>query len=428
MWCAEGMRAVKLTDVQQLRFAQPGDRERVPPRAGSAGAVATTARRRRCSLHFAGEGKRKVQVGLRGRGADLEDQLPAGAGGEGEAVPAGVGDGREPDRRGLGRRQDGAGQRAGPISFKMDLYNPLYVDRPTVEPELFASLRPVTYRGGFNGRRATASAQPSRRPGDAAEADVAAGPGGGGPARRLRPAGATAPAARRPTARPRPKLAGGRSTPNDAERGSTRSDVGRELGRRLGTGSGRQRGDGGRAGRLLPVRDRPPGDARPAEDRACCRSSARTSRARGSRIYNPSVQAKHPLLGLRFKNTSGAHLNQGPITVFEGSVYAGDTRVLDVQPNEERLRQLRHRPRHRSRSARPAPGTQKITSVKAVKGIVTTVTKVTEEKKYRIVNRSPDRPHAADRAPEPHEPAVQAGGHGQAGRGHARGVPVPDRR
>ena len=54
-------------------------------------------------------------------------------------------------------------------------------------------------------------------------------------------------------------------------------------------------------------------------------------------IYNPSVQAKHPLLGLRFKNTSGAHLNQGPITVFEGSVYAGDTRVLDVQPNEERL-------------------------------------------------------------------------------------------
>src|SRR5204862_6306973 len=36
-----------------------------------------------------------------------------------------------------------------PISFKMDLYNPLYINRPTVEPELFASLRPVTYRGGF---------------------------------------------------------------------------------------------------------------------------------------------------------------------------------------------------------------------------------------------------------------------------------------
>src|SRR5262249_48289070 len=32
-----------------------------------------------------------------------------------------------------------------PISFQMDLYQPLYVPRPTVEPELFASLRPPTY-------------------------------------------------------------------------------------------------------------------------------------------------------------------------------------------------------------------------------------------------------------------------------------------
>ena len=36
-----------------------------------------------------------------------------------------------------------------PISFKMDLYNPLYVGRPTVEPELFASLRPPTYNGAL---------------------------------------------------------------------------------------------------------------------------------------------------------------------------------------------------------------------------------------------------------------------------------------
>src|SRR6185436_3303089 len=33
-------------------------------------------------------------------------------------------------------------------------------------------------------------------------------------------------------------------------------------------------------------------------------------------------------------------------------------------------------------------GAQKITSVKAVKGIVTTITKVTDEKTYRVVNRS----------------------------------------
>src|SRR5205085_7412517 len=51
-------------------------------------------------------------------------------------------------------------------------------------------------------------------------------------------------------------------------------------------------------------------------------------------IYNEQTQAKFPLLGLKIKNTSGLHLMQGPITVFEGNSYAGDARILDVQPNE----------------------------------------------------------------------------------------------
>ena len=54
-------------------------------------------------------------------------------------------------------------------------------------------------------------------------------------------------------------------------------------------------------------------------------------------IYNERTQAKFPLLGLKFKNTTGLHLMQGPITVFEGTTYAGDARILDLQPNEERL-------------------------------------------------------------------------------------------
>src|SRR5947199_8050838 len=103
-------------------------------------------------------------------------------------------------------------------------------------------------------------------------------------------------------------------------------------------------------------------------------------------IYNPAVQAKHPLLGLRVKNTTGLHLNQGPVTVFEGSTYAGDTRVLDVQPNEERL--LAYAIDLGTEvDPQNGPGSAKITTVKAVKGVVTTTTKVREERKYRIVNR-----------------------------------------
>ena len=54
-------------------------------------------------------------------------------------------------------------------------------------------------------------------------------------------------------------------------------------------------------------------------------------------IYNESVQARHPLLGLRFKNPAAQALMQGPVTVFEGGEYAGDSRILDMQPGEERL-------------------------------------------------------------------------------------------
>src|SRR4029077_17683431 len=54
-------------------------------------------------------------------------------------------------------------------------------------------------------------------------------------------------------------------------------------------------------------------------------------------IYNPTVHPKFPMLGLKLKNTSGLHLMQGPITVFEGSTYSGDARIQDVQPNEQPL-------------------------------------------------------------------------------------------
>src|SRR5947209_20192814 len=46
-------------------------------------------------------------------------------------------------------------------------------------------------------------------------------------------------------------------------------------------------------------------------------------------IYSPRVHGQFPLLGLRFKNTTGLHLMQGPVTVFEGNSYAGDARILD---------------------------------------------------------------------------------------------------
>jgi hypothetical protein len=253
-----------------------------------------------------------------------------------------------------------------PISFKMDLYNPLYINRPTVEPELFASLRPVTYRGGFG--REIQEARPEIDRLDKATVDAAVTQANLGPNPSQGAAYATFP---------------GRS---GATRSKLAKETAAELGQRLGTSAVGNAATAGALGDFFQyVIDHPVTLAR--QKSALLPIVGKDIEGSKVSIYNEFVQVKHPLLGLRFKNTSGAHLNQGPITVFEGSVYAGDTRVLDVQPNEERLLSYAI-DLGTEVDPRAGAGAQKITSVKAVKGIVTTVTKVTNEKTYRIVNRS----------------------------------------
>jgi len=54
-------------------------------------------------------------------------------------------------------------------------------------------------------------------------------------------------------------------------------------------------------------------------------------------IYNAAVLAKNPLNGARVKNTTDKHLLAGPITVLEAGTYAGDARIDNVPPGQERL-------------------------------------------------------------------------------------------
>src|SRR5262245_12627913 len=62
LWCAEGVRAVKLGEVQRLRFANPVIENEVR-RALETLALSHDSQKKAVSLHFAGEGKRKVEVG-----------------------------------------------------------------------------------------------------------------------------------------------------------------------------------------------------------------------------------------------------------------------------------------------------------------------------------------------------------------------------
>jgi hypothetical protein len=386
MWCAEGLRSVKLPDIQQLKFANPLVESEFR-RALDVLALSHDSQKKAVSLHFAGEGKRKVQVGYVIEAPIWKTSYRLVLGEKDKPYLQGWALIENPTD------EDWAGVKMAlisgrPISFKMDLYNPLFVPRPTVEPELFASLRPVTYRGRFgNGTSNTLTLGDMDKDGMMQSLDLPAG-GVTGAFGKSKRAGAM------PTAPAAESLEFGLQTGADFNRSVRENNPAAyyarlaeaELGQRLATATVGNAATAAALGDFFQYTiDHPVSLAR--QKSAMLPIVGKDVEGQKVSIYNQNVQTRHPLLGLKFKNTSGAHLNQGPITVFEGSVYAGDTRVLDVQPNEERLVSYAI-DLGTEVDPQVGPGTQKITSVKAVKGIVTTVTKVMEEKKYKAINRS----------------------------------------
>jgi hypothetical protein len=368
MWCAEGVRAVKLSDVQRLRFANPVIENEVR-RALETLAMSHDAQKKSVSLHFAGEGKRKVEVGY-----VIENPIWKTS----YRLVLGKDDAqKKPYLQGWAVVENPTDEdwhaitmalvSGRPISFKMDLYNPLYVARPTVEPELFASLRPPTYGGAL-----------AKMPTVNAPAPVAAAPAGPGATAGF------APAADGKGAGMGFGAGGGRGLANRrqfADEAAKKLSEDLELGRSVQTvATASSLGD-----YYQYVIDRPVDLAR--QKSALLPIVNKDVEGKRVSIYNAAVQPKHPLLGLKFKNTTGMPLTQGPVTVFEGSVYAGDTRVLDLQPDEERLVSYAI-DLGTEVAVKPGNNTSRITSVKAVKGIIHTHTVLRQELVYDVSNRS----------------------------------------
>src|SRR5262249_34830768 len=139
----EGIRSVNLAHVQKLQFAKDS-LEQEFRKALEVLATGHDKQKKTVSINFNGNGARSVRVGYVTESpmwktsyrlsippaADKDEILL-----QGWAVVENTSDEDWNDvQLGLvsGR----------PISFRMDLYQPLFVPRPVVEPELFASLRP----------------------------------------------------------------------------------------------------------------------------------------------------------------------------------------------------------------------------------------------------------------------------------------------
>ena len=377
LWCAEGVRSVKLNEVQRLRFQNPAI-ENEFRRALETLALSHDTQKKAVSLNFSGEGKRKVQVGYVTESPiwktsyrlvlDKKEKPYL----QGWAV---VENSTDEDWSGV----EMALVSGRPISFRMDLYNPLFINRPLVEPELFASLRPPTYSGSLAKFKGDA-----KNNAELADAEMLSEGEGKGDY-RARAAGAPMKDAK--------KVAESTRAMQNAlqQDGAARAEYAKQLQAGLGgrMDLGRAAGSVATASQLGDyfqyVIDVPVDLGR--QKSALLPIINKDVEASRVSIYNPGVQAKHPLLGLKFKNSTGMNLSQGPITVFEGSTYAGDTRVLDLQPGEERLVSYAI-DLGTEVSVKNGNNSSRITKVKAVKGVVQTETLIREEKVYDISNRS----------------------------------------
>src|SRR5476649_1523518 len=145
MWCADGMRSVKLSDVQRVRFLNPIMDNEVR-KALDTLTQSHDTQKKAVSLNFVGEGKRNVRVGYVIENPIWKTSYRLVLAKEKEDKPflqgwAVVENATDEDWKDV-RMALVSGR---PISFQMDLYQPLFVKRPVVELELFASLRPPTY-------------------------------------------------------------------------------------------------------------------------------------------------------------------------------------------------------------------------------------------------------------------------------------------
>src|SRR5262249_28794142 len=180
LWCAEGMRSVKMADVTRVRFLNPVMENEVR-RALEVLSLSHDTQKKAVSLVFTGEGKRQVKVSYVVENPIWKTSYRLAPDKEGKPYLQGWAVVENPsDEDWNNVRMSLVSGR--PISFQMDLYQPLYVPRPVVEPELFASLRPQTYNEALGeveraGKGAMPGAPPAAKPGssmkrlDAADKD-----------------------------------------------------------------------------------------------------------------------------------------------------------------------------------------------------------------------------------------------------------------
>jgi hypothetical protein len=182
-----------------------------------------------------------------------------------------------------------------PISFAMDLYQPLYATRPTIVPRLFAGLHPQLYENGTPTRADSVAMQPASS--------------------TMRGVSNSPLMIRGVTQLSEIVVAATSNGPRDqsVQAVAQAADLGELFEYSVGNVTlPRQKSA------MLPIIVDSVGVERVS-------------------IYNPSVLPRNALTGVRLTNSTGKLLLQGPITVLDHNTYAGDARIDDVPRGQRRL-------------------------------------------------------------------------------------------
>ena len=263
-----------------------------------------------------------------------------------------------------------------PISFTMDLYQPLYNPRPVVQPELYANLKPQTYGDAMDQLKPMASAPP-------AHSEMKK--------ERLLSKMALGAASNRAKA-PAEADAIAEMEMGSLEEGVTPMVMAEDKGELFEYRIDQSVTLAKHQSALLPI-------------------IGQSLQGQKVSLYNQHVNAKHPLNGYRLKNTSALHLMQGPITLFDNGTYAGDARIEDLPPGQDRLISYAL---DLKTEVEPTfdGGTQELATISLKKGTMLISRRVVEDRTYLVRNRDAkaktvliEQPYRADwKLAEPKEP------------------------
>lgn len=207
-----------------------------------------------------------------------------------------------------------------PVSFRMDLYEPMYVFRPEIPVPTVPGVMPRAYEGG-----GVSPFQDNNDEGVARRSEFGSAGGDPGGARTRRAGkGREAPGS------PAPASAGGLSMMMDTAAAPPIT------GEAMGQYAARVQAAAMEVGEVFQFQLEAPVTVARQRSAMLPIIGAGVEGRRVS-IFNPVDGSKHPMRGVEMVNTTKLQLIPGPISVYDGGAYAGDAQIGQIGAGEKRL-------------------------------------------------------------------------------------------